>query len=83
MFWQIYTKNISRTEFYYIVLIKWHNLLLQLIDEYSRRHTGQISEEISAAIARIVADTKVQQQTLLANLNAASAIIEEDYLSLD
>jgi hypothetical protein len=51
----------------------------QQIDEYSRRRTEQISEEVAAAIARIVADTQVQQQTLLADANVRSATIEEEY----
>lgn len=51
----------------------------QQIDEYSRRRTEQISEEVAAAIGRIVADTQVQQQTLLADANVRSASIEEEY----
>ncbi len=51
----------------------------QQIDEYSRRRTEQISEEVAAAIGRIVADTQVQQQTLLADANVRSAAIEEEY----
>jgi hypothetical protein len=34
---------------------------------------------VQAAIARIVADTQVQQATLLADANARSATIEEEY----
>ncbi|CAF0986264.1 unnamed protein product [Adineta ricciae] len=45
----------------------------QQIDEYSRRRTEQISEEVAAAINRIVAETQIQQQTLL-------AAIEEELL---
>jgi hypothetical protein len=51
----------------------------QQVDEYSRRRTEQISEEVTASIARIVADTQVQQQTLLADANVRSAAIEEEY----
>jgi hypothetical protein len=51
----------------------------QQIDEYSSRRTEQISEEVIAAISRIVADTQVQQATLLADANARSATIEEEY----
>ncbi|CAF0886643.1 unnamed protein product [Adineta ricciae] len=51
----------------------------QQIDEYSRRRTEQISEEVAAAINRIVAETQIQQQTLLADANARSAVVEEEY----
>jgi len=51
----------------------------QQVDEYSRRRTEQISEEVQAAIARIVNDTQVQQATLLADANVRSAAIEEEY----
>jgi len=51
----------------------------QQVDEYSRRRTEQISEEVASAVARIVAETQVQQQTLLADANARSALIEEEY----
>ncbi|UJR16520.1 hypothetical protein I4U23_003421 [Adineta vaga] len=51
----------------------------QQIDEYSRRRTEQITEEVAAAINRIVADTQIQQQTLLADANVRSAAIEEEY----
>ena len=49
------------------------------IDEYSRRRTEQITEEVAASINRIVADTQVQQASLLADANARSATIEEEY----
>jgi len=51
----------------------------QQIDEYARQRTEQISEEVAAAISRIVADTQVQQATLLADANARSSSIEEEY----
>jgi hypothetical protein len=51
----------------------------QQIDEYSRRRTEQITEEVAAAITRIVADTQAQQATLLADANIRSADIEEEY----
>ncbi|CAF0799650.1 unnamed protein product [Adineta steineri] len=51
----------------------------QQVDEYARRRTEQISEEVAAAISRIVADTSIQQQTLLADANVRSAAIEEEY----
>ncbi|UJR16540.1 hypothetical protein I4U23_003440 [Adineta vaga] len=51
----------------------------QQIDEYSRRRIQQIDEEVAAAINRIVAETQIQQQTLLADANVRSAAIEEEY----
>ena len=51
----------------------------QQIDEYSRRRTEQISEEVAAAISRIVADTQTQQQNLIVDANARAAAIEEEY----
>jgi hypothetical protein len=51
----------------------------QQIDEYSRRRTEQIAEEVVVSINRIVADTQVQQQALLADANARSAVIEDEY----
>jgi phage host-nuclease inhibitor protein Gam len=62
---------------------KIFNLILgtthQQIDEYSRRRTEQISEEVSVAIGKIVADTQSQQANLLADANVRSASIEEEY----
>ena len=49
------------------------------MDEYSRRRTEQISEEVSAAIARIVGETQVEQSTLLADASVRSQIIEDEY----
>lgn len=51
----------------------------QQIDEYSRRRTEQISEEVAAGINRVVADTRNQQAALLADANARSQAIEEEY----
>ena len=51
----------------------------QQIDEYSRRRTEQISEEVTNAIEKIVADTQSQQGSLLADANVRSASIEEEY----
>jgi len=51
----------------------------QQVDEYSRRRTEQISEEVTAAIAKIVADTQAQQGSLLGDANVRSATIEEEY----
>jgi len=51
----------------------------QQIDEYSRRRTEQISEEVTTSIARIVTDTQAQQANLLADANIRSAAIEEEY----
>ena len=49
------------------------------MDEYSRRRTEQISEEVSAAISRIVGETQVEQSTLLADASVRSQIIEDEY----
>ena len=49
------------------------------MDEYSRRRTEQISEEVSAAISRIVGETQVEQSTLLADASVRSHIIEDEY----
>lgn len=51
----------------------------QQVDEYSRRRTEQISEEVTAAIGKIVTDTQAQQGILLADANVRSAAIEEEY----
>jgi len=51
----------------------------QQVDEYSRRRTEQISEEVTVAIAKIVTDTQAQQSNLLADANVRSAAIEEEY----
>ena len=51
----------------------------QQIDEYSRRRTDQISEEVLAAIGNVVTDTQVQQASLLTDANARSIAIEEEY----
>jgi hypothetical protein len=51
----------------------------QQIDEYSRRRTEQISEEVTVAISKIVADTQAQQANLLSDANVRSASIEEEY----
>jgi len=49
------------------------------IDEYSRRRTEQISEEVAITIAKIVSDTQAQQSLLLSDANVRSAAIEEEY----
>jgi hypothetical protein len=51
----------------------------QQIDEYSRRRTEQISEEVTTAISKIVADTQAQQANLLSDANVRSVAIEEEY----
>ncbi len=51
----------------------------QQIAEYSRRRTERVSEEVTAAIDRVVADVQTQQQILLADLNVRSAAIEEEF----
>ncbi|CAF3222928.1 unnamed protein product [Rotaria socialis] len=51
----------------------------QQIDEYSRRRTEQISEEVTTAIIKVVTDTQAQQGKLLVDANARSVAIEEEY----
>lgn len=51
----------------------------QQIDDYSRRRAEQISDEVTAAIGRIVAETQSEQATLLDEANARSAAVEEEY----
>jgi len=49
------------------------------IDEYSKKRTAEISEAVSSAIDKVVADTAAQQQKLLADANERSAAIEFEY----
>jgi hypothetical protein len=39
------------------------------VDEYSRRRTEEISEAVAESIKKIVAQTQLQQQQLLADAN--------------
>jgi len=51
----------------------------QQIDEYARHRTEQISEEVTAAVAKIVTETQAQQANLLSDANVRSLTIEEEY----
>jgi len=43
------------------------------VDEYSRKRTEEISEAVSESIKKVVAETQVQQQQLLADANLRTA----------
>lgn len=60
-------------------MISYSGTTHQQIDEYSRRRTEQISEEVFTNINRVVADTQAQQTALLVDANARTAAIEEEY----
>jgi hypothetical protein len=49
------------------------------IDEYSKKRTAQISEAVTSAIEKVVAETAAQQQKLLSDANERSAAIENEY----
>jgi hypothetical protein len=49
------------------------------VDEYSRKRTEEISEAVNESIKKVVADTQVQQQQLLADANLRTADIENDF----
>jgi len=49
------------------------------IDEYSKKRTAEISDAVSSAIDKVVADTAAQQQKLLSDANERSAAIEIEY----
>jgi hypothetical protein len=49
------------------------------VDQYSKKRTAEISEAVSSAIDKVVADTAAQQQNLLADANERSAAIELEY----
>jgi len=49
------------------------------IDEYSKKRTAEISEAVSSAIDKVVADTASQQQQLLSDANQRSAAIDTEY----
>jgi len=49
------------------------------VDEYSRRRTEEISEAVAESIKKIVAETQLQQQQLLADANLRTAVIEGDF----
>jgi len=43
------------------------------VDEYSRKRTEQISEAVAESIKKVVSETQVQQQQLLADANLHTA----------
>jgi hypothetical protein len=49
------------------------------VDEYSKKRTAEISDAVSSAIDKVVADTAAQQQKLLSDANERSAAIEFEY----
>ncbi|CAF1329818.1 unnamed protein product [Adineta ricciae] len=49
------------------------------VDEYSRRRTEEISEAVTESIKKVVAETQVQQQQLLADANTRTVTIENDF----
>jgi len=49
------------------------------IDEYSKKRTAEISDAVSGAIDKVVADTAAQQQQLLSDANQRSASIDNEY----
>jgi hypothetical protein len=48
------------------------------IDEYSKKRTAEISDAVSSAIDKVVADTASQQQQLLSDANLRSAAIDSE-----
>jgi len=49
------------------------------IDEYSKKRNAEISDAVSSAIDKVVADTATQQQNLLSDANLRSATIDHEY----
>ncbi|CAF0883523.1 unnamed protein product [Rotaria sp. Silwood1] len=49
------------------------------IDEYSKKRTAEISEAVSSAIEKVVADTATQQQKLLSDAKERANTIEDEY----
>jgi len=49
------------------------------IDEYSRRRTEEISEAVAESIKKIVVETQLHQQQLVADANSRTAEIEHDF----
>ncbi|CAF3870063.1 unnamed protein product, partial [Rotaria sordida] len=49
------------------------------IDEYSKKRTAEISEAVSNAVEKVVADTAAQQQKLLTDAKERSNTIEDEY----
>jgi len=49
------------------------------VDEYSRKRTEEISEAVAESIKKVVAETQLQQQQLLADANLRTTEIENDF----
>jgi len=49
------------------------------VDEYSRKRTEEISEAVAESIKKVVGETKLQQQQLLADANLRTSEIESDF----
>jgi len=49
------------------------------VDDYSRKRTEQISEAVTESIKKVVAETQLQQQQLLADANLRTSDIENDF----
>jgi len=49
------------------------------VDEYSRKRTEEISEAVAESIKKIVAETQIHQQQLVADANSRTAEIENDF----
>jgi len=49
------------------------------VDEYSRKRTEEISEAVAESIKKVVGDTQMQQQQLLADANLRTASIENEF----
>jgi len=49
------------------------------VDEYSRKRTEEISDAVSESIKKVVAETQLQQQQLLADANLRTSEIEQDF----
>jgi hypothetical protein len=49
------------------------------IDEYSRKRTEEISEAVAESIKKIVAETQLHQQQLVADANSRTTEIEHDF----
>ncbi|CAF0940783.1 unnamed protein product [Didymodactylos carnosus] len=66
--------------------VKMNQLMAKLgsthsqIDDYSRKRIEQISEEVAASIAEIIAETQFQQLALLQDANVRSAESELEYI---
>lgn len=49
------------------------------VDQYSKKRTDEINDAVANSIEKVVAETAVEQQKLLADANQRAAAIEEEY----